>query len=136
FKRQMMQQALRYGVAYAQIVRVDGRVTALWPLETSHMRVDRTDTNVKRWTYTARSNIYTWLFDASMPPIFELTIDTPVVRCKELIGPALAVQEYVARFFSNGARPAGALVTAQSLPEQARKNLREAWVSRFGGASR
>jgi phage portal protein BeeE len=54
FKRMMTWNLLTYGRAFAQVVRVDGRVQALWPLDPRSMRVDRDDARRKRWTYTRR----------------------------------------------------------------------------------
>jgi HK97 family phage portal protein len=132
FKHAMQWNLLTHGRAYAEVIRTDGRVQALWPLDPRHMRMDRDEQRRKRWTYTAGSKTTTWTFNASMPPIFELTHETPIYRCRELIGTALALQQYVGRFFSNGARPAGALMVAQALPEQARKSLRDSWNATFG----
>src|SRR5262245_54410827 len=67
FKAFLLWQLLVYGRAYAEIVRQDGRIVALWPLGSEGMTVDRTETNRKRWTYYAGSKIYSWLFDASQP---------------------------------------------------------------------
>src|SRR5215471_16609471 len=54
FKAAMEWNLLVYGRAYAEIVRVDGRVTQLWPLDPQQMTVDRVPgTWRKRWTYAA-----------------------------------------------------------------------------------
>jgi HK97 family phage portal protein len=132
FKHTMQWSLLTHGRAYAEVVRIDGRVASLWPLDPRHMRVDRDDQRRKRWTYSAGGKTTTWTFNPSMPPIFELVHETPMHRCRELIGTALALQQYVGRFFSNGARPAGALVVPQALPEASRKSLRDSWNSTFG----
>ena len=76
----------------AEIVRVDGRITALWPLDATVMQVDRTPARIKRWTYRRQGQTYTWLFDPSQPPILELMMETPLTRCRELVGTALALQ--------------------------------------------
>lgn len=135
FKHQMMLQLLTYGRAYAQIVRVDGRVVSLWPLETAAMRVDRDAARRKRWTYRAGGETHVWTFDASMPPIFELTHDTPLVRCRELLGTALALQTYLAKFFANGARLTGVLQSPRALGDKSIKNLRESFNALYQGTS-
>ena len=63
FKHAMQWQLLTYGRAYAEIVRADGRVEALWPLLSEYMRVDRDEQRRKRWTYTAGGKPFVWLFD-------------------------------------------------------------------------
>ena len=73
------------------------------------MRVDRTDRRVKRWTYTVGAQPQVWLFDPSQPPIFELVHETPLLRCRESVGTALALMAYTGKFFGNGCRPGGIL---------------------------
>jgi HK97 family phage portal protein len=136
-KAALMWSLLTYGRAYAEIVRVNGRVTALWPLDSRRMRVDRTPARVKRWTYSTGSSTHVWLFDPSQPPIFELVHDTPLARCRELVGTALALQEYVGKFFANGARPSGVLTAAGRLTPDQKTSLKEQWRGLFasGGSN-
>ena len=80
-KHRLQWQLLQHGRAYAEIVRTDGRITALWPLSSERMRVDRDEQRRKRWTYTAADGRQiVWTFNASQPPIFELTHETPIAR--------------------------------------------------------
>jgi HK97 family phage portal protein len=134
FKAVMEWNLLLYGRAYAEIVRVDGRVVSLWPLDPSAMRVDRTPGRIKRWTYAANGQTYTWLFDASMPPMLELTSESPIVRCRNLIGCALALEEYVSKFFANGARPAGILTANQLISDTQAQKLRDYWATTYAGS--
>ena len=122
---------LAYGRAYAQIMRVDGRVTALWPLSASAMQVDRDTARRKRWTYTAGGQTFVWTFDPSMPPIFEVTMESPITRCRELIGIARAVQTYEAKFFSNGGRLAGILTAPGTISPVSLERLRAAWDAAY-----
>lgn len=134
-KQVLQWQLLTYGRAYAEIVRVDGRVVALWPLVSEHMQVDRDPRGVKRWTYTAGAKTFVWLFDPSQPPILELTHESPIQRCREIIGTALALQVYVAKFFANGAQPAGVLTSAARLTQDQHQFLRKEWQERYAGAA-
>lgn len=131
FKAQMMRSLLTYGRAYAQVVRVDGRVQALWPLDSCRMRVDRNEALTKRWTYTAGGETYTWLFDPSMPPVLELCHETPIARCRELIGTALALQVFTAKFFAQGGRLNGVLKAPGSLKQETLDRLRTFWNETF-----
>ena len=148
-------QLLTYGRAFAQILRVDGRVTALWPLDASRMRVDRDATRRKRWTYTgtgpltsytpdgvfpvggptSTGKLFQWTFDPSMPPILELLCESPIQRCREIIGTALATQQYLAKFFANGAKPSGVLTAAGSIKDETAERIRTAWAANYGGAA-
>ena len=137
-KSALMWQLLTYGRAFAEVVRVDGRVTALWPLDARAMRVDRNEARVKRWTYSnSTAGVYTWLFDASQPPIFELIQETPLNRCRELVGTMLALQSYVSKFFANSARPSGVLTAPAAIADETAVRLKESWRSMFasGGAN-
>jgi HK97 family phage portal protein len=131
-KHRLMWDLLTHGHAYAQIVREGGRITAIWPLEACRMRVDRTAALIKRWTYSGASGQFVWLFDPSMPPILELTHETPLRRCLELIGTALALQTYTAKFFANGGRLAGVLQTAGAVKQETADRLRTFWDTTFG----
>lgn len=111
-KRQLQTDLLLHEHAYAQIVRVDNRVTALWRLDPTRMVVERDAALRKRWRYTDdRGKTHEWLFDASQPPIFELTHPSPIRACRDLIGTAIALERYIGRFFGNGARMGGTLET-------------------------
>jgi HK97 family phage portal protein len=127
-------QLLLYGRAFAEIVRVDGRVEALWPLESSAMKVDRDALRRKRWTYSGAGQQYVWTFDSSAPPILELVSETPITRCRELLGTALAMQQYLAKFFLNGARPAGILQTDGKVSDDTVIRLRDYWAANYGGS--
>jgi HK97 family phage portal protein len=132
FKAGMMTNLLTYGRAYAQVTRVDGRVTALWALDPRYMRVDRDASRRKRWTYAAGGQTFTWTFDASMPPIFELVHDTPITRCRDLIGTALALQVFTGKFFANGGRLAGVLQASGAISQDTAARLRQFWQDTFG----
>jgi len=137
FKAVMEWNLLLYGVAYAEIVRVDGRVTQLWPLDPTQMRVDRTPQRVKRWTYSGGypPALYTWTFDASQPPILELVSESPIVRCRDLIATAISLQTYVGKFFANNARPTGVLQAVGSISDATAGRLRDTWATSYGGAA-
>jgi HK97 family phage portal protein len=135
FQHALMWQLLLYGRAYAEIVRVDGRIVALWPLVSEYMTVDRTASRQKRWTYRAGSTAVTWLFDPSSPPILELTSTTPLQFCREAIGSALALQQYTATFFKNNGKPSGVLQTVNKLDPLTGERLRDYWATNYGGSA-
>jgi HK97 family phage portal protein len=131
FKAAMQWNLLQFGRAYAEIVRVDGRVQALWPLDPRHMFVDRTEQRVKRWTYSHARGQTQWLFDPNRPPIFELTHETPLVRCRDLVGTARALEVYTAKFFAHGGRPTGVLQSAGQISQATADRLRTFWSTTF-----
>lgn len=150
FKSFLQWQLLTFGVAFAEIVRIDGRIDSLWPLDANYMRVDRVpSTRTKRWTYAVPWNtaapylapggkpagqVLTWLFDPSQPPIFELVMESPINRCREAIGCALAQQQFVARYFANNARPNGMLVAPGPLTTEQAGVIRDLWASNMAGS--
>jgi HK97 family phage portal protein len=62
-----------------------------------------------------------------------ITAYTPIEVFAETIGTALSQEEYVARFFTNSARPAGVLEVSQKLSDKAYKHLKESWKALQGG---
>lgn len=135
FRREMMVHLLRYEHAFAEIVRVDGRVTALWPLDPRRMRIDRDALRRKVYTYTCDGRTQTWTFDPSQPPILDLQHPSPVRQCRDLIGTAIALQTFTGKFFSNGGRPTGVLKAAGAVKEEQLQRLRDAWETIHGGAA-
>lgn len=132
--RQMTSDMLLHGVAYAQIIRANGRVQSLWRLDPRHVRVDRDEQRRKRWTVSASGGVSTFVFDPSMPPILEVAFDSPVQHARDLIGTYLALQKFTSKFFANGARPNGVLQSDTALNEEAIGRLRQSWQESFGGS--
>jgi HK97 family phage portal protein len=52
---------------------------------------------------------------------------------RQAVGLALASEKYAAKFFGNGARPAGVLEIPQKLDDEAIENLRRSWAEAHGG---
>ena len=115
--------------------RRTGASSALWPLVSEYMRVDRDAQRRKRWTYSAGGQPCTWLFDPSAPPILELTMRDADPRCRDIIGSALALQQYTATFFKNNARPAGVLQAAGMISDETAERLRDYWAQNYGGSA-
>jgi len=136
-KREMMVDLLTYEHAYAEIVRADGRIVALWRLDPCRMRVERDAMRRKQYLYTlGDGSTQTWTFDASQPPILDLHHPSPVRQCRDLIGTAIALQTFTARFFANGGRPTGILKVAGSLKPEQVQRMRKAWGEIYGSASK
>lgn len=135
FKESLQGQAITWGNAFAEIEwdMENGMPVALWPLRADKMQVGR-DTETKEIIYsyrlpdgtTARLPAYrVW----HMPGFgFDGLIgyDT-IYLAREAIGMALAMEEYGARFFGNGATPGGVLEHPNKLSEPAQNNLRKSW---------
>lgn len=134
FKHQLVFDLLTHERAYAEVVRVDGRVVALWRLDPARVTVDRDAARRKRWQFrTASGEMESWTFDPSMPPIFEVTHASPLRHCKDLVATAIALQRYVGKFFANGARPSGVLTTDTELDADQAKDIRESFSKWHAG---
>jgi HK97 family phage portal protein len=56
-----------------------------------------------------------------------------VYLARQIMGLALATEKYGAKFFGNGARPAGILTIPNALEDKAVENLRRSWAEAHGG---
>jgi len=128
-KHQMMLDLLAHEKAYAEIIRADGQVVALWRLDPERMHVDRDAARRKRWRYTDdEGKAHEWIFEPSKPPIFELVHPSPLQRCKDLIATAIALQRYTSTFFARGGRPTGLLESDVDIDEDQKKDIRESFT--------
>jgi HK97 family phage portal protein len=142
FKESLQGQAITWGNAFAEIQwDQEGTPVALWPLRADCMRVGR-DPETKKVIYVYRlpdGNTVT------LPAyrVFHLTgfgydgllgYDT-IYLAREAIGMALAMEEYGARFFGNGASPGGVLEHPNKLSVTAQDNLRKSWNEMHQGLS-
>lgn len=142
FKRLMQARLCTHGNALAyQEISGRGQLVALWPLP---------QPNKQDVTWTDGGPVYRWRLKDGM--IFEqpwynvlhlrgLEIDgfwgvNPIECHRQTISAGLAIKEHGARFFSNGARPLGALkITRVPTPEELTV-MREAWnVAHQGGSN-
>jgi HK97 family phage portal protein len=139
FRETMMSHLLLYGNAYAQIVR-DGRgyPVALYPLPPSKVTVDRAEGGELVYTYYSDdTGKQTKLRRPNILHIPGLGYDgivgySPIALAKQAIGTAIAVEEYGARFFSNGASPGGVLEFPGTVKDIQR--VKESWNAGYQGS--
>lgn len=68
-------------------------------------------------------------------PSFDGLLGVPPIHlCRDLIGLELVCQEFVGKFYSNGAVPSGILKMPGRLSPEASKRLRESWHNTHGGS--
>jgi HK97 family phage portal protein len=126
-----------YSKAYAEIVRRGtGEPYQLWRLDPSRISITRNGLNQKVYQYKSASGQVerSWVFNAERPPLLELTAWSWVQQCRDLIGSAMALDRYGAKYFANAARPSGVLATPQTLSDQARARLEASWARTYGGS--
>jgi len=137
FREQMQYSLVGHEVAYAEIVRrPNGQVKALWPLDSERMTVTRDALNVKRYSYRMNDRTLDWTFDPDRPPLLELRRQSPIHQCRDLIGLAMALDVYAAKFFANGARLSGLLTVDGSLKPDQRQAIRESFEGMHRGADK
>jgi len=146
FRETLMSHLLLYGNAYAQILRDGrGRVVALYPLLPNKMDVSRAKNGELFYTYRRDqeesrvhpdSGIVT-LRKEDVLHIPGLGFDgivgySPIAMAKNSVGMALAVEEYGATFFGNGANPGGVLEHPGTIKDVQR--VKDSWNSAYQGS--
>jgi len=146
FRETLMTHLLLWGNAYAQIVR-DGRghVVALYPLLPSKMDVRRAKNGELVYTYRRdqeESRIKPDSGDVKLRREDVLHIPglgfdgligySPIAMAKNSVGMALAVEEYGATFFGNGANPGGVLEHPGTIKDVQR--VKDSWNSTYKGS--
>ena len=145
FRETSIAHLLLWGNSYAQILRDGlGRVIGLYPLMPNQMSVERDDDGKIYYRYTRNGGEkspdkkeFQIVFPAKdILHIHGLGFNgligfSPIAMARNAIGMTLAVEEFGAKFFENGARPSGILKVPTVLKNPER--LRESWQSVYGG---
>jgi HK97 family phage portal protein len=134
FIESRMENAIGWGNAFAEIQwHPDGYPEALWPLNVDKMQVGR-DQNTKELIYAYRlpdgqtvtlPSYRVWHLKGFSPDGI-IGYDS-VTLMRESIAMGLAMEEYGARFFGNGANPGGVLEHPNKLSTPSQDNLRKSW---------
>lgn len=146
FRETLMTHLLLWGNAYAQIIRNGkGEVIALYPLMPDRMTVDR-DANGRLYYKYRKSNDDAPTMESgvvNLAPSDVLHVPglgfdglvgySPIAMAKNVIGLAIAAEEYGSKFYANGAAPSGVLEHPGTLKDPTR--VRDSWNSTFGGSS-
>lgn len=145
FRETLMSHLLLWGNAYAQIIRDGrGRVLSLYPLLPNRMEADRATNGEIFYTYRRDSgeknyndSVTVTLRRDEVLHIPGLGFDgligySPVAMAKNAVGMALAVEEYGASFFANGANPGGVLEHPGVVKDPQR--VKESWNSAYQGS--
>ena len=143
FKESMQGQCVNWGNAFAEIQwdMETGAPVALWPLRSDRMQVGRDNSSKEIfYLYTLPDGTQAKLPSYRvwhMPGFgFDGLIGyDPISLARESIGMALAMEEYGARFFGNGANPGGVLEHPNKLNKQSQDNLRKTWNDMHSGLS-
>lgn len=117
-----------------------GRVMALWPLRPDSLREVRRLGDTLSYLYQLPDGKEIALPGDRVFHIRGLSSDgitgySPVRLAREQMGMGLAVEEFGARFFRNGARPGGVLQHPGVLDEEAFERLKATWAESYQGLS-
>ncbi len=136
----MMYHVLTWGNAFAE-KELDGagRLRALWPLRPDKMTVRRLD-GALQYGYELPGGEKVTLPQSRVHHVAGLAFDgvlgySPIRVQMNSIGMDLAVEEYGARWFGNGARPGGVLRHPGQLRGEAINRLRASWRELHEGLS-
>lgn len=132
-----------WGNAYAEIQYDPSfNVIALWPLRPDKM-TDIKRIDGKLWYQYRLPDQYGQ--DVMLPAIRVLHIPfmgyngvagySPISLARQTIGSGMAVEEYGARFFSNGSRPSGVIKMPGPLSKEAGERVRASWEQMYQGLS-
>ncbi len=134
-------QCIIYGNCYSEI-EFDGygNIIGLWPLQADKMLVRRIN-NVLLYEYRLPEGgmvIFPRERILHIPAFGNSGISgyNLVTKGREAIGLSLALEEYAARFFGNGAKPGIVLEHPGVLGEKGTENLRKSWTGTHEGLSK
>ena len=134
-------QVLMTGTSFAEIERDNmNRIRGLWPLLSSRMELLRMDNGELVYRYNLSDGTHKNFAKEMILRISGFSHSgllgyQPIKKNTEAIGLALALQEYFARFFGNGATPPAALEHPGKLSQEAQDRLRKNWNTLYQGLS-
>lgn len=146
FRETVVSHLLLWGNSYSQIIRDKlDRVKSLRPLNPKRMSVERGNNGKIYYRYvkdcgelSETDKTAQIIFSSKeIMHIHGLGFDgligySPIAMARNAIGTTLAVEEFGAKFFENGARPSGVLKVPTVLKNP--EKLRESWQNVYGGS--
>ena len=137
FWKQIMVSLLLDGNAFVMITRSGNEIVDLTPLNPKQVRVERSNGRklfVINNERTVGTDEVLHLTEMLMPG--KLRGVSRIEQAKEALGLGLALEEYAAQFFGNGAYAGGVLEFPDKLSPEQRKEIRETWNSVHQGPKR
>ena len=137
FWKQIMISLLLDGNAFVLITRSGNEIVDLTPLNPKQVRVERSNGRklfVINNERTVGTDEVLHLTEMLMPG--KMRGVSRIEQAKEALGLGLALEEYAAQFFGNGAYAGGVLEFPDKLSPEQRKDIRETWNSVHQGPKR
>jgi HK97 family phage portal protein len=141
FREAQAGQVLITGTSYAEIAKDKlDRIVALWPLISGRMELLRMDNGELVYRYQLPDGTHKVFAREKILRVNGFSHSgllgyQPIAKNREAIGVALALQEYFARFFGDGAKPPAALEHPGRLSGEAQDRLRKNWNTLYQGLS-
>lgn len=137
FREAQMGQILRYGFCCAE-KELDnaGRIIALWPLLSKNITVKRVRDQL---VYVMQEEATTTILPRDKVlhiPGFStngISSYSPITKTKEAISLNLALEEYAAKFFGNGAKPPAVIEIPGNLGPKGLENFKKSWKENSEG---
>jgi HK97 family phage portal protein len=137
FWKQVIVSLLLDGNAFVQVVRSGNEIVDLIPINPTQVRVDRRNGRkifFVNETLVMDSTQVLHLTEMMLPG--QLRGVSRIKQAKEALGLGLALEEYAAQFFGNGAFAGGVLEFPEKLSPEQRKEIRETWNAQHQGPKR
>jgi HK97 family phage portal protein len=137
FWKQIIISLLLDGNAFVLVTRSGSEIVDLTPLNPKQVRVERREGRkvfVINNTQIVGPDQVLHLTEMLMPG--ELRGVSRIMQAKEALGLGLALEEYAAQFFGNGAYAGGVLEFPDKLSPEQRKEIRDTWNSVHQGPKR
>jgi HK97 family phage portal protein len=137
FWKQIIISLLLDGNAFVLVTRSGNEIVDLTPLNPNQVRVERRDGRkvfIINNTQTVGTDQMLHLTEMLMPG--ELRGVSRIMQAKESLGLGLALEEYAAQFFGNGAYAGGVLEFPDKLSPEQRKEIRDTWNAVHQGPKR
>jgi len=137
FWKQVIVSLLLDGNAFVLVTRSGNEIVDLTPLNPKQVRVERQKGRkvfIINNTTTVGPDQILHLTEMLMPG--EVRGVSRIMQAKESLGLGLALEEYAAQFFGNGAYAGGVLEFPEKLSPEQRKEIRDTWNQMHQGPKR
>jgi HK97 family phage portal protein len=137
FWKQVIVSLLLDGNAFVQIVRSGNEIVDLIPINPMQVRVERRNGRkvfIVNGSMVMDATQVLHLTEMMLPG--EVRGVSRIKQAKEALGLGLALEEYAAQFFGNGAFAGGVLEFPEKLSPEQRKEIRETWNAQHQGPKR
>jgi HK97 family phage portal protein len=127
----MIAQMAGWGNGYSQIVpNAAGRPVELWPYKVDRMKVERNADRSLRYTYPDPNGTPVALPAGRVLHMRAFSLDgvmgvSPLGMARNVMGLAVAAEDYAGSFFASGGRPAGVMTTDKILNDKQREQIRK-----------